>query len=146
MAFFANKPTVRLALLAACVLIASPVSAVETERNSLGMELVLIPAGEFLMGSDETAATMSQVYPALPGERFEQFQDEAPVRKVRITRPLWMAKHELTVGQFRRFIEASGYQPQSVADGTGGYGWRAGYDPATTRRGDAFEGRDPRYS
>jgi hypothetical protein len=33
-----------------------------------------------------------------------------------------------------------------VADGTGGYGYNPDYDPATTARGDAFEGRDPRYS
>ena len=40
----------------------------------------------------------------------------------------------------------SGYQPESVSDGTGGYGYNPQYDPATTQRGDAFEGRDPRYS
>lgn len=50
------------------------------------------------------------------------------------------------MGQFQRFLEASGYQPESEADGTGGYGYNAQYDPATTQRGDAFEGRDPRYS
>jgi formylglycine-generating enzyme required for sulfatase activity len=57
-----------------------------------------------------------------------------------------MGQHEVTVGQFRQFVEASGYVPESIADGTGGYGWRAGYDPTTTKRGEAFEGRDPRYS
>jgi hypothetical protein len=50
------------------------------------------------------------------------------------------------VGQFRRFVEASGHVPESVADGTGGYGYNPGYDPARTARGDAFEGRLPRYS
>ncbi|PBI83650.1 Serine/threonine-protein kinase pkn1 [Variovorax boronicumulans] len=116
------------------------------ERNSLGMAFVRLPAGEFLMGSDEAPDALARDYPQLPKERFTQLADEGPVHKVRITRAFWMGRHEVTVGQFRRFLEASGHVPESVADGTGGYGWRADYDPATTRRGDAFEGRDPRYS
>ena len=49
----------------------------------------------------------------------------------------------MTGGQFRRFVGASGYRPESEADGTVGYGYNPGYDPATTARGDAFEGRIP---
>lgn len=120
--------------------------AAEIERNSLGMAFVKLPAGEFLMGSDEAPESLARAYPQLPTTRFAQLDDEGPVHRVRITRSFWMGQHEVTVGQFRRFVEASGYVPESVADGTGGYGWRADYDPATTTRGDAFEGRDPRYS
>ncbi|WP_232062276.1 formylglycine-generating enzyme family protein [Variovorax sp. PBS-H4] len=122
------------------------VHAAEAERNSLGMAFVKLPAGEFLMGSDEAPESLARAYPQLPTSRFAQLADEAPVHRVRITRAFWMGQHEVTVGQFRRFVEASGYVPESVADRTGGYGWRADYDPATTKRGDAFEGRDPRYS
>lgn len=124
----------------------SQAQSAEAERNSLGMEFVPIPAGEFLMGSEESADELARAYPDMPRERFGKLQDEAPVHRVRITRPFWMARHEMTVGQFRRFIEASGHVPQSVADGTGAYGYRADYDPASSLRGDAFEGRDRRYS
>jgi sulfatase modifying factor 1 len=110
------------------------------------MTFVKLPAGEFLMGSDEAPEALARAYPRLPAERFAQLGDEQPVHRVRITRAFWMGQTEVTVGQFKRFIEASGYVPGSIADGTGGYGWRADYDPATTQRGDAFEGRDPRYS
>jgi len=120
--------------------------AIESETNSLGMAFVKLPAGEFLMGSEESPASLARAYPALPRERFEQLQDEGPVHKVRITKPFWMGQHEVTVAQFRRFVLASGHVPESEADGTGAYGWRADYDPATSRRGDAFEGRDRRYS
>ncbi|MET3442628.1 formylglycine-generating enzyme required for sulfatase activity [Variovorax paradoxus] len=120
--------------------------AAEVEHNSLGMAFVRLAAGEFLMGSDEAPELLARAYPQLPTKRFAQLEDEGPVHRVRITRSFWMGRHEVTVGQFRRFIEASGYVPESVADRTGGYGWRADYDPATTKRGDAFEGRDPRYS
>jgi formylglycine-generating enzyme required for sulfatase activity len=50
------------------------------------------------------------------------------------------------VGQFRRFVEQSGYVPESIADGTGGYGYNPQYDASKSKRGDAFEGRDVRYS
>lgn len=134
----------RCLLILAMVLVGA--HAGEVERNSLGMAFVKLPAGEFLMGSDETPETLAGAYPQLPTWRFAQLDDERPVHRVRITRSFWMGQHEVTVGQFRRFVEVSGYVPESMADGTGGYGWRADYDPATTKRGDAFEGRDPRYS
>lgn len=68
------------------------------------------------------------------------------MHEVHISRPFYLGQHEVTVGQFRRFLAESGYQPESVSDGTGGYGYNPQYDPATTQRGDAFEGRDTRYS
>ena len=130
-----------------CVVLAhGNAHAVETERNSLGMTFVKLPAGEFSMGSDEAPEALARAYPHLQAERFTQLGDEQPVHRVHITHAFWMGQYEVTVGQFKKFIEASGYVPESMADGTGGYGWRADYDPATTKRGDAFEGRDPRYS
>jgi formylglycine-generating enzyme required for sulfatase activity len=114
--------------------------------NSLGMPFVPIPAGEFMMGSDESPAALAQAWPAYDPKRFTDIGDEAPVHRVRITRPFYLGQTEVTVGQFRRFLEASGYIPESVADGTGAYGYNPAYDPATTTRGDAFEGRDPKYS
>ena len=115
-------------------------------QNSLGMKFVLLPAGEFMMGSDESPESLAKAYPHYPRERFLLLFDEAPVHKVRIMRPFYLGQHEVTVGQFRRFLEASGYKPESEADGTGGYGYNAAYDPDKSARGDAFEGRDPKYS
>ena len=106
--------------------------------NSLGMEFVQLPAGEFLMGSDETPERLAHDYPQYERRRLTALGDEAPVHRVRITQPFFMGRHEVTVGQFRQFVEASGYTPESLADGTGGYGYNAAYDPATTQRGDAF--------
>lgn len=117
-----------------------------TGGAALGMVFVRLPAGEFRMGSDEPVDTLAAAYPGLERSRLEGLSDEAPVHRVRITRAFEMARHEVTVGQFRAFLARSGHVPESVADGTGGYGWRADYDPATTDRGDAFEGRLSRYS
>jgi len=63
---------------------------VET-ANSAGMKFVLIPAGEFLMGSSDGDS------------------NERPPHKVRITKPFYLGQYEVTVGQFRQFVSESGY-------------------------------------
>lgn len=79
---------------------------VET-TNSLGMKLVLVPPGEFMMGSDDPQAQ--------PREK--------PVHRVRISRPYYVGKYPVTVGEFRRFAEATGYKTDAEAK-LGGYsGW-----------------------
>jgi sulfatase modifying factor 1 len=114
-------------------------------ENRLGMKFVLIPAGEFMMGSDESPESLAKSYPQYERARFLELGDEAPVHKVRITKAFYLGQHEVTVGQFRRFLKASGYQPESEADGTGGYGYNPDYIPQSAQS-DAFEGRDRKYS
>ncbi len=137
-----------LAALAATMSIATAHAAPPPDVliNTLGMRFVLLPAGEFTMGSDESPEALSAAYPDLERRRFEEIADEAPAHRVRITHPFYLGQHEVTVGQFRRFLDRSGYVPDSVADGTGGYGYDAAYDPSKSARGDAFAGRDPKYS
>lgn len=113
--------------------------------NTLGMQMVRIPAGEFLMGSDEPVEVLQTAYPLMEPERLTALTDEAPVHRVRITKPFYMAKTEVTVGQFRQFLKSSGYISEAVADGTGGYGYNPVYEPEKSKRGDLFEGRDKRY-
>lgn len=115
-------------------------------ENAIGMQLVLIPAGEFLMGTDESLASLKQAYPDYEERRLRDLDDERPRHKVRITRPFYLGKHLVTVGQFARFVAQSGYVPESIRDQTGGYGYNPVYDPEKTERKDAFEGRNPQYS
>lgn len=114
--------------------------------NTLGMSFVRIPAGSFRMGLAASAEQLQALHPGTEPDRLRDLGDESPVHVVRITRPFYMARHELTVGQFQAFVQRSGHVPESIADGTGGYGYNPAYDPSTTARGDAFEGRSPRYS
>ena len=124
----------------------TPATAPPHWQNVLGMPFVRIPAGSFRMGSDESPESLARAYPQLERARFEQLSDEAPVHTVHITRPFYLGQTEVTVGQFRRFVQASGYVPESEADGTGGYGYNPAYDSLTSASGDAFEGRATRYS
>ncbi len=130
-------------LFSVCVL-AAPAAA--DLVDSIGISFKRIPAGEFLMGSDETIEAMARDFPQYERQRFEKIDDEGPVHRVRITRDFFLGQTEVTVGQFRRFVESSGYVPESLRDGTGGYGYNPAYDPATSLRRDAFEGRCPQYS
>lgn len=128
--------------LTACATSPAPPQVV----NSLGMSMRLLPAGEFTMGSDATPEDLAPRFPAYDMARLRDLRDETPAHPVRISRAFYMGQHEVTVGQFRRFLALSGHVPESIADGTGGYGYNPQYDPAKSARGDAFEGRDPRYS
>lgn len=115
-------------------------------ENTLGMKFVLLPAGDFMMGSEESVDVLARDYPLLERKRFLELVDEAPLHRVRISRRFYLGQYEVTVGQFRRFVEASGYRPEAEADGTGGYGYNRDYEPENPIRGDAFEGRNPAYS
>lgn len=117
-----------------------------TIKNTIGMELVLIPAGEFLMGTDESLASLKAAYPDYEERRLQNLDDERPRHKVLITHPFYVGKYLVTVGQFAKFVAESGYVPESIRDKTGGYGYNPDYDPEKTERQDAFEGRNPRYS
>ncbi len=141
------------ALLAGCgtrVAPPAPVTdakAVQIEpADRVGITFARVPAGEFMMGSDESPAALAKAFPHADPKRLADFKDEAPVHRVRLTRDFWMGRHAVTVGQFREFLRQSGYVPESVRDGTGGYGFNPDYNPPNTERADLFDGRDPRYS
>jgi formylglycine-generating enzyme len=106
--------------------------------NSLGVRLVGIRAGEFWMGNPESAESLARTFTQYEPERIAALCDEEPRHTVRITRPFYFARHPLTIGQFRQFVELSGYCPESERDGLGGWG----YNPSIAY----FEGRKPEYS
>ena len=108
-----------------------------TETNSLGMTLVRLPAGRFLMGATEPADALCAAFSQY-GRKPEEFADEYPQHPVEISRPFWLGCHEVTVGQFRQFTRQTGYRTQAERDGQGGWG----YDPVTGR----CSGRHPQFT
>ena len=115
-----------------------------TVVNSIGMRLVEIPAGEFLLGSGEDGKAIVGAFPD-HGREPGEFADELPRHRVRITRPFLLGRHEVTVGDFRAFVDATGYRTEAERDGTGGWGYDAtvglccGRDPRFTWRDPGFE-------
>ena len=122
----------------------SPVRLVSV--NSLGMEFVRVPAGEFMMGSDETVASLQRDFPQLEVKRLDELSDEMPLHRVKISRAFDLGKTEVTRAQFEKFLSLSGYIPESIRDKTGGYGYSVSHDRHRPEKADAFAGRDPAYS
>jgi formylglycine-generating enzyme required for sulfatase activity len=81
--------------------------SLESFKNSLGMNMVRIPAGSFPMGSSE--ADISWAMGTLAQGQPVNLENEFPVHKVRISRPFFIASTEVTVAQFREFVNETGY-------------------------------------
>jgi formylglycine-generating enzyme required for sulfatase activity len=115
---------------------ASPYSSLDRiVYNGLGMKLVLIPPGAFLMGSGEPANVVARI----PGNNsIEHFLDEHPQRLVRITQSLYLGAYEVTTGEFAQFVDETAYRTDAEKDGQGGHGYNA--------RASNVEGRRPEYS
>ncbi len=75
----------------------------EELTNSIGMRFVLIPPGEFLMGSiyQEVEQFLHEAEQhGAPEWYVERVPDETPKHRVRITRPFYLGMHEVTQAQY----------------------------------------------
>ncbi len=77
-------------------------------------------------------------FSSIEQRRIAELSDEKPVHKVRITRPFYFSKHEITIADFKRFVADAHYKSEAERDGTGGWGYSATIN--------YFEGRKPEYS
>jgi formylglycine-generating enzyme required for sulfatase activity len=119
--------------------------------NSIGMKLTLIPAGEFKMGSgesaEETAAFWNKNYD-LDSSMAVFCKDEHPQHRVRITNPFFLGTYHVTRGQFRQFVNDSGYKTDAEkGEKPGGWGWdpvkkRFGFNEKYSWRDAGFEQTD----
>ena len=76
-------------------------------ENSIGMSLRLIPPGEFLMGA--------------PDDDPDAQPQEKPQHQVRLTQPFFMGATEVTIGQFRKFVESEQYKTLAESDQLGAF-------------------------
>jgi formylglycine-generating enzyme required for sulfatase activity/tRNA A-37 threonylcarbamoyl transferase component Bud32 len=77
--------------------------------NSIGMEFVWIPAGEFEMGS--------------PEDERGRGEDEGPVHTVTISRPFFLASKETTKLQFQLFVNDTRFKTEAELSGEGAQEW-----------------------
>jgi formylglycine-generating enzyme required for sulfatase activity len=89
--------------LAPLVAQAAAAEMVARVKKTAGIDLVFVPAGEFLMGSAD-------------GDK-DAYDDEKPRHRVTVSRPFCLGKTEVTVGQFKRFVEATGYKTDAEKAG-----------------------------
>ncbi len=124
-------------LVCLCLAVPSLLSAEEPKKpsdtkqitNSIGMKLTLIPSGEFMMGSGESAEATLQFFKKNFGEDFltvEFYDREHPRHRVRITRPFYLGTYNVTRGQFRQFIADTQYKTDAEKGAKpGAWSWNA---------------------
>lgn len=115
--FLADDPDGFMKELLATLIDLTEDASLQSFTNSLGMKLVRIPAGAFVMGSSESdiawaMTTLAQNQPV-------SLENEFPFHKIRISRPFFMSTTEVTVGQFQAFVDATGYVTDAEDAGGG---------------------------
>ncbi|MGB2819964.1 MAG: SUMF1/EgtB/PvdO family nonheme iron enzyme [Phycisphaerae bacterium] len=120
------------------------------QTNSIGMGMVLIPPGEFTMGRTEEQFDKTLTLFRNDEKLKKNCLGMAtwsmlfmPAHRVRITRPFYMGACEVTVAQFRRFAEASGYKTEAERGLNHGRPIEAGRPVSTWQGPNA--GRKARY-
>lgn len=76
--------------------------------DKVGMTLVLVPPGTFLMGSPEDE----------PGRNGGGYL-ESPRHQVTLTQAFYLSKHETTFGQFSKFVKSNSYVTDGEKNGGG---------------------------
>jgi formylglycine-generating enzyme required for sulfatase activity len=109
-------------LWTALTLIIAVSASAQEQANQLGdslradlgkevqLEVLYIPPGDFMMGStpEEKIWATGIEGGAQAGTQRESFEGQTP-RAMKVSQAFWMGRTEVTVGQFRRFVEETGY-------------------------------------
>lgn len=116
-------------------------------KNSLQIKLVIIPPGEFPMGS--TDAQVDQALKWSDSLRIDENTrnriraTERPQHKVTIERPFLLATTEVTIGQFRQFVAETKYVTEAEVFGNAN---GAGPSPSEQAEKNGFDWRNPGYA
>ncbi len=99
------------------------------QTNSIGMKLVLIPPGEFEMGSPVELIKEEQRSHAGDGWYTSRLPGEMPRHTVRVTRPFWLAATVVTQEEYQQVV---GVNPSEFAGNPGRPVERVSRDDAMT--------------
>jgi formylglycine-generating enzyme required for sulfatase activity len=106
-------------------------TAGEVRTDASGIEQVWVPAGSFLMGTDEaTIARLTAQDP--PGFVLGEFKTEQPQHRVTLTKGYWIDRYEVTNGAFAAFVDAGGYKDRANWSAEG-WTWLSGQPANVTR-------------
>ncbi len=105
---FSHSPNAPVARILLRQLESKPIgsAAVTVLKNSIGMEFVYIPPGEFMMGSSdaELDEVLYECKKYLPECKRGPFTDESPKHRVSIREGFWIGKYEVTQGQWQAIM------------------------------------------
>jgi formylglycine-generating enzyme required for sulfatase activity len=95
-----------LMVLSECCRVSAPEPG-ETHVDSKGIEQVWVPAGSFLMGTED----ITSLDP--PHWAWREIESEQPQHEVHVARDYWIDKYEVTYTAFQAFVEDGGYREKS---------------------------------
>ena len=86
--------------------------------NSIGMPIVKIEPGTFMMGTPDTepVTAWNDIMKFQPGA------DERPQHEVTITKRFGLGMYPVTIGQFKHFVNETGYKTEAEKNGEGAIG------------------------
>ena len=145
----------RLLFCSICMLLAFSVAqgnvrAQSVASNSLGMKFVLVPSGEYLRGFDSSNQRERQFDVVHQYSNKQSIRNETPAHKTVITKSFEIAVKEVTIGQFREFVDATGHRTDAEKNGGAlgcfpeekNYVDRFHKDPKITWKSPGFEQSD----
>ena len=140
------KPLFSIALLASMILNSSLLTAAEPTTappkqitNSIGMKLTLVPSGEFMMGSkesaEETAAFFNKTYGGGLSECRSISRTSIRSTACGSRKPFYLGTYHVTRGQFRQFVADTGYKTDAeTRDEARGLGLEPRYEEGRLQR------------
>ena len=90
----------------------------ESVTDSQGQQYRLIEANHFEMGARRPSDFRFDHSEYNPGD------DDHPIHPVILSKPYYMATTEVTVGQFKTFVQETGYKTTAQQSGSGIVGWQ----------------------
>jgi len=102
-----GSETVKVPVSLKAVTPVPPKSPPKTYTDDIGIDLVLVSAGEATLGFAEP----------------DPLSKDQPQRKVTIAKSYYIGKFEITRGQFRKFMEATDHKPATDVGNLGGVGY-----------------------
>ena len=92
--------------------------------GSVKLQMTLVPAGEFMMGSSESAEDTAAFFNKTYGAHVHSyglltkanFKGEHPQHRVRITQPFYLGTYHVTRGQFRQFVAETHYKTSAETE------------------------------
>lgn len=106
-------------------------------NDTIKLEMVYIPAGNFLMGSTEKEIKYLVEKYKEQAIRRADIADEIPQHQVTIKQGFWMGKYEITNQQFQVFVEKTNYKTTAEKKGEG-----ISYDSVNKKWGVRIKGAD----
>ncbi|NNE90101.1 MAG: formylglycine-generating enzyme family protein, partial [Verrucomicrobiales bacterium] len=110
----------RIALL--LLVLNGPILADETAKTATGSVLHRIEPGRYHRGLSGGERELQRAFPYSVSAQFYG-NSESPKHPVWVTKPFFISKTEVTVGEFRKFVEETRYVTTAEKSGTGIVTW-----------------------